>query len=231
MKNVIFFFSAMLMLATPVFASGDTGRNGDPESESRKLTFQDFLHQFPKGSLPYTFSENDLQHQLDIRSGNAVQTEKPERLAWEYYQFLPDLEAIAQYNNMPIYPEPVVSFETDNYYAVVYNTGRAFAKQFKTYNVALFDKNGVHLATYCIAGVQTGTLTAATLDEKLHVTIKEYEVKWEKDPTVSGIKGNSVSNLDLIQTKQVDLAAPDGSMLTPYQLPTLRPCTDVADTK
>ncbi|MBK8557338.1 MAG: hypothetical protein IPL65_16930 [Lewinellaceae bacterium] len=132
---------------------------------------------------------------------------------------------------MPLYPEPVVAFEAENTYAVVYNTGRAFAKQYKTYNVALFDKEGRHLATYCIAGVQPNALTAATLDENLHVTIKEYQVKWENDLQNSGIKGNVVSGLNLLQTRNINLTSSDKVMLSPFQMPTELTLTDIANTK
>ncbi len=227
MKKVIF-FSALFLLATAATATTDNGRNGDPQPASQKLTFQDFLQQFPKGNLPYSFNESDLQHQLDLRTGSIAPAEKPQRLGWEYYEFLPDLEEIAGHSSMPIYPEPVISFETEKYYAVVYNTGRAFAQQYKTYNVALFSKEGKHQGTYCIAGVQPGVLTAATLDEQLHVTIKEYEVNWEKNVEQAGVKGNNVTGINLLKTKKVDLLTGGQSSLTPYKLPTANKDTAVA---
>jgi hypothetical protein len=228
MKKVIF-FSAFYLFATVAIAGNDNGLNGDPKPDTQKVTFQDFLLQFPKGSLPYTFSESDLQHQLDVRAGNTLPVEKPQHLGWEYYEFLPDLEEIAGHSSMPIYPEPVISFETEKYYAVVYNTGRAFAKQYKTYNVALFSKEGKHMGTYCIAGVQPGVLTAATLDEQLQVTIKEYQVKWEKNVEQAGVKGNTVTGINLLKTKQVDLLTGGQSSLTPYSMPTANRDTAVAE--
>jgi hypothetical protein len=231
MQKVIFSTALFILaMATMLTAATDTGRNGDPEPVSQKLTFQDFLKQFPSAGLPYSFSEQDLKGQLDARTGTNARRESPKRLAWEYYEFLPDLEKIAEVSSMPIYPEPVASFETEKHYAVAYNTGRAFAKQYKTYNIALFDKNGVHQATYCIAGVQIGTLTAATLDEQLHVTIKEYEIKWEKDPVAEGIKGNNVSEIMLVNEKHVSLMSPDKSFLSPYQLPNIFEAGSVAGT-
>jgi hypothetical protein len=171
--------------------------------------------------LPYSFSEQDLQHQLDVRSGNANVSEKPNRLAWEYYDFLPELEKIAEENNMPVYPEPVVAFETESSYAVVYNTGRVVAKQYKTYYITLFTKDGTHQDTYCIAGVEPESLTAATLDQELQVTIKKYQVSWEKDIDEAGVKGNSVKGIDLLETEQFDLIKKENTVEAhPIQLAT-----------
>ena len=65
-------------------------------------TFQDFLAQFPAASLPYNFSTEELQSQLQTRTAA-----KAKRLGWEFYEFLPELERSAQFSSMPVYPEPV----------------------------------------------------------------------------------------------------------------------------
>ena len=199
------FFSAIMIAFLGTFSQANTAHNGEPDTEPATISFQDFLQQFPSGDLPYSFSEQDLQHQLDIQIGLADASSKPQRLGWEYYDFLPDLEELAEEMQMPIYPEPVVAFETESSYAVVYNTGRAFAQQFKAYNIAIFNKDGEHQATYTIAGVEPETLTSATLDEALQVTIKEYEVKWEMDVEEAGMEGNAVNSIDLKETRNITL--------------------------
>lgn len=165
-----------------------------------QATFQEFLKQFPAGQLPYSFGEQDLRTQLETRAGG----EKTKRLAWEFYEFLPDLEENVRTNRMPVYPEPVVYFETKQYYAVVYNTGRKFARQFKTYNIAVFDKQGKYIASRCIAGVNPTALAAATIDEHLQVTIKEYSINWEKDYMTNGLDGNNIIGLTPTTTRTLD---------------------------
>lgn len=95
-------------------------------ANAQNATFEGFLQQFPKATLPYTLGEQDLRTQLESRAANQPLT-KAKRLAWEYYDFLPALEEDARENRMPIYPEPIAMLETENNYAVIYNTGRNFA--------------------------------------------------------------------------------------------------------
>lgn len=163
-------------------------------ANAQNATFEGFLQQFPKATLPFTLGEQDLRNQLESRAANQPLT-KAKRLAWEYYDFLPALEEDARENRMPIYPEPIALLETENNYAVIYNTGRTFARQYKTYNIAVFDKKGNFVATRCIAGVNPTALAAATIDENLEITIKEYSINWTKDYSTNGIEGNSIQEL------------------------------------
>ena len=179
----VFFFTFVSLFAGTM-DTVNTSTNGEP-------TFQDFLAQFPKASLPYTFSADELQAQLEKRST----APKAKRLSWEYYQFLPMLEESARFSRMPVYPEPVASFETKEYYAVLYNTGRGFTKNIKSYHIAVFDKAGNHLATHFVAGVNATNLTAATIDETLYARVQAYQVNWAKDLQENGTEGNSVISL------------------------------------
>jgi len=154
-------------------------------------TFQEFLAQFPKASLPYSFDAEVLQNQLENRTA----APKATRLAWDYYHFLPMLEESARYSCMPVYPEPVAAFETAENYAVLYNTGRMFTKNLKSYHIAVFDKAGNHLATNFVAGVNPGTLTVATIDENLRATVQAYMLNWAKDYNENGLDGNSINSM------------------------------------
>lgn len=178
------FFLACISLTV---AANNSMNNGNPDEP----TFQDFLAQFPKASLPYVFSADDLQAQMEKRAT----APKAKRLAWEYYQFLPMLEESARFSRMPVYPEPVASFETKENFAVLYNTGRGFTKNFKSYHIAVYDKQGNHLATHFVAGVNTATLTAATIDETLHAKVQAFQINWAKDVQENGTEGNSIINL------------------------------------
>lgn len=175
-------------------------------ANAQSVTFENFLQQFPKATLPFTLGEQDLRGQLESRASNQP-VSKAKRLGWEYYDFLPTLEEDARENRMPVYPEPIASLETEKYYAVIYNTGRNFARQYKTYNVAVFDKEGNFVSSRCIAGVNPTALAAATIDENLQVTIKEYSVNWEKDYSTNGIEGNTIINLTPTSVRTVNATA------------------------
>ncbi|MBK9338101.1 MAG: hypothetical protein IPM98_16760 [Lewinellaceae bacterium] len=173
MKSIFFipvFFFALVSLSA---ASTNTANNDN----GAKPTFQDFLAQFPKANLPYAFEAEDMQVQLEKRTA----APKAQRLAWEYYHFLPMLEESARHNRMPVYPEAVAAFETNEYFAVLYNTGRAFTKNLKSYHISVYDKDGNHLATHFVAGANAGTITAAVIDETLNADVQAYEVNWARE--------------------------------------------------
>ena len=181
------FFFACLSLSNGAGLNAKNSNNGNPDEP----TFQEFLAQFPKASLPFSFNASDLQTQMEKRA-NAP---KAKRLGWEYYQFLPMLEESARYSSMPVYPEPVAAFETKEYYAVLYNTGRGFTKNFKSFHLAVFDKQGNHIATHFVAGVNVNTLTACTIDETMHAKVQVYQLNWAKDVQENGTEGNSIIDL------------------------------------
>jgi hypothetical protein len=192
MKNVIIIIAAALCSLTA--------------TAQQEATFQSFLQQFPKATLPYTVGADQLQQHLEQRAAKAPMT-KAARLAWEYYGFLPTLEENASENRMPVYPEPIAAFETASHYAVVFNTGRNFARQYKTYNIAVFDKQGNHIQTRTIAGVNPTSLAAATINNNLEVTISEYSVNWSKDYITNGIEGNTIIGIAPIGTRTVKATA------------------------
>ena len=144
-------------------------------------TFQEFLAQFPKASLPYSFDAQDLKGQLEARPAT-----KAARLGWEFYQYLPELERSASYSNMPVCPEPVASFETKEYIAVLYNIARGFSRGTKTYSISVFNKQGEYLGTHFVAGVNPETLTVATINEALIANVNEYKVNWENNYRENG---------------------------------------------
>lgn len=162
--------------------------------------FQDFLAQFPKATLPYTFSAQDLQSQLEHR-----QTAKTVRLGWEYYQFLPELERSAAFSNMPVCPEPVATFENEDYTAVLYNLARGLSRGTKTYSISVFTKDGTHVGTHFVAGVNSETLTVATIDEQLRASVHEYQVNWENNYREHSYLGNKVTGLTLTVSTTLEL--------------------------
>ncbi len=183
MKSIFLFpaFFLMLLLNTTNANNSSLNTNGD------EPTFQDFLAQFPKASLPYHFEAEQLQAEL-----NKTTRPRPTRLAWEYCQFLPMLEESARVNRMPVSPEPVAAFETPQFYAVLYNTGHAYTKNLKSYHISVFDKSGNHLATHFVAGVNPETITEATITENLLADIQSYQVNWAKTYQKGANDGNTI---------------------------------------
>lgn len=191
------FFFACISLSLGQASNVKNANNGTADEP----TFQDFLAQFPKAELPYTFSADDLQAQMEKRAT----APKAKRLAWEYYQFLPMLEESARFSRMPVYPEPVVSFETKEYYAVLYNTGRGFTKNFKSYHIAVYDKQGNHIATHFVAGVNVNALTAATIDETLHAKVQAFQINWAKEIQDNNTEGNTIIDLTPAGRQSIEL--------------------------
>jgi|1048.fasta_scaffold01859_3 hypothetical protein len=175
-------------------------------ASAQNASFEEFLSQFPKASLPYSLSQEALRSQLEQRAGNQP-VERPKLLEWQFYEFLPALEEDARTNRMPVYPEPVVALENETHYAVIYNTGRNFARQYKTYNIAVFEKNGKLVATRCIGGVNPVMLATAHINKDFIITIEEFSINWAKNYSTHGIEGNSILGLTRINTRIVKATA------------------------
>lgn len=165
-------------------------------------TFQDFLAQFPKASLPYSFSAQDLQGQLETRPAT-----KAARLGWEYYQFLPELERSASFSNKPVCPEPVAVFETKEYTAVLYNIARGLSLGTKSYSISVFTKQGEYVGTHFVAGVNPENLTVASITENLTANVTEYKVNWKNNFRENGRTDNAVTGLTLVTTLKVELTS------------------------
>ncbi len=166
-------------------------------------TFQDFLAQFPKASLPYSFSAQDLQSQIEARPAT-----KSAHLGWEFYQFLPELERSASFSNKPVCPEPVAVFETKEYTAVLYNIARGLSVGTKSYSISVFTKTGEYIGTNFVAGVNAETLTTASINENLTASVAEFKINWENNFQQKGCSNNKVTSLTLITSLIVDLTHP-----------------------
>ena len=193
MKNIKLIPALLLALASFVTLN----------AQETKPTFQQFLAQFPKAELPYTFSAQTLQTQLETRPAT-----KAARMDWDFYQFLPELERSAAFSSMPVHPEPVAAFETEKYHAVVYNLARGLARGNKTYSITVFTKEGEYVGTHFVAGVTPDVLTAVTIDQSLIANVIEYKISWAKDYRDNGRIGNAVTGLTLVETGKFALATP-----------------------
>jgi hypothetical protein len=177
MKKVSSIIALVLVLAASAMAQAPT--------------FQDFLAQFPKATLPYSFQAEELQSNLS----NGINVNE-NRLDWDFYAFLPELETSAAYSNTVVYPEPVAMFETENHYAVLYNVARGRSMGNTSYAVTVFGKDGQYIATNYVAGANAQNITSATINENLNALISESKINWTLDVKENGIKGNSISSLE-----------------------------------
>jgi hypothetical protein len=168
---------------------------------AQEPTFQDFLGQFPSMSLPFSFQVEDLQQQIEAQPG-----EKAKVLGWEYYHFLPELERSAQYSSMPVHPQPLAAFETEQYHAVLYNVARGLAKGSKTYSISVFAKDGAHIGTHFVAGVNAKKLTVATIDQELKALVREFDIRWEQGTRPGELR--QIIGLQLQDTQTLRLDTP-----------------------
>ena len=145
-------------------------------------SFEDFKAQFEQVSLPFSLSATDLQAQVENRAAHA------KRLSWEFYQFLPELERSAQYSNMPVFPEPVAVFETEDNVAFLYNIARGLGKGSKSYSITVYDRFGNYIATNFVAGINHSTIASVSIDAALIATVKELDLG-------SNIEGTQVIDL------------------------------------
>lgn len=215
----VFFFASVGLFAT---ATSLNDNGNEP-------TFQDFLAQFPKAGLPYAFNMEEMQTQLEQHDASL----KGKRLDWQYYHFLPMIEESARHNRMPVYPEAVAAFETNDYHAVLYNTGRAFTKNLKSYHISIFDKSGNHIATHFVAGANPNTITTAVIDATLHATVHVYRVNWATEYQRGANDGNSIVSLAPAGKQTITLTV--GNMVEQVswavQEPAIRSNTLTADAK
>ncbi len=165
--------------------------------------FEQFLQQFPKADLPYVIGTSELSATLEQRAQGIRPAAVP-FLAADSYEFLPDLDRSAEATSIPAHPQAVARFETADRHAVLYNLPRSGAKQYRALYLAVFDKEGRHIATTFVAGVNPTTLVSAVLDEQLQAKVQEFQVQWAKELT-HNLAGNQLAGLQPLEIHTLDL--------------------------
>jgi len=181
MKNLAIIPALLLALAVNLTAQ-----------EVENPTFSQFVAQFQQATLPYS---------LDAQAVAAKPAAKAARLDWQFYQFLPELERIAQSSNTPVHPEPVAAFETEENVAVLYNLTRGTNRNHvSTYTLSVFDRAGNHIATHIVAGANSKSITTAIIATGLNAEIKTLSLIEE------GLDSQepSVRQLDLLTPTATD---------------------------
>lgn len=181
MKNLAIIPALLLALAVNLTAQ-----------EVENPTFSQFVAQFKQATLPYS---------LDAQAVAAKPAVKAARLDWQFYQFLPELERIAQSSNTPVHPEPVAAFETEENVAVLYNLTRGTNRNHvSTYTLSVFDRAGNHIATHIVAGANSKSVATAVIATSLNAEIKTLPLMEE------GLDSQepSIRQLDLLTPTATD---------------------------
>lgn len=207
MKKTIIFLAAVLA-AVALFFSSFSRKTTQPLVLG-DATFQDFLKQFPTQKLPFALDEKTLQARLDLEitrynDPDNYSAPKRQRLSWEYFKFLPDLREASRFSRNPVTAEVVAGFQTEQYHAVIYLSGRGFSRNYGTYHVSVFDKKGKHIATNVAGSVSPNTLVSFKLEKNLGLISQSWQVNWEKDYDKHGLEGNKISSLALLETISLD---------------------------
>ncbi len=172
------------------------------QSTDTTVTFQEFIAQFPVAQLPYQIGEEALRS--EVQQGG---TPMARRLAVEYFDFLPVLDEMARRDNMAVSAQPVAAFSTPTHIAVLYNTGRKYARQYKTYHLTVFDRQGNLVASRCLGGVNATNMTAFDLDAQLQVTARAYRLDWMKNIHTNGPIGNTLVDAYALPVQQFSAVA------------------------
>lgn len=139
-------------------------------------SFHQFLDQFPSAQLPYCV--NGLPKAPEQQA--AI-------LDWEFYAFLPELEQTAAYHNMPVHPQPMAKFETENHVAVLYNLVRGAGNKGQAITISVFDKQGNYLSTHFLAGTADELVLVAVITPELEAEVLGFVKGKEKKCSLQSI--------------------------------------------
>jgi hypothetical protein len=166
-------------------------------ANAQETSFQDFLNQFPKAALPFSLQERDMlistQH-----------TTEPARLDWAFFEFLPELEASAQFSRMIVYPEPIARFESGNNHVVLYNLARGLHKNSKYFTLSVYDQHGTHLGTHYVGGIQGTRMHTFTIQENLKAVVRTFEGPGSNSQSAQP----SIQSLRATGQQMIELLAP-----------------------
>ncbi len=164
---------------------------------AQEVSFEEFLQQFPKTALPFSLSERDVL-------SSSQQSVESARLDWAFFEFLPELEASAQFSRMVVYPEPVARFEAGKNHAVLYNLARGLHRNSKYYTLSVYDQYGTHLGTHYVGGMQGTRLHAFTIQENFKAIVRIFEGPGHDNQSIQP----SIQSLRSAGQQMIELLAP-----------------------
>lgn len=212
MKNMILGIAALLILGLLVAFSILPGESSTADTPANDK-FQTFLKQFPKATLPYAISKEQMLEQLqeamqpvDDESAN-IKDHAPIKIVEDPDRFISS-NRLEYVSRVPTYKEPVAQFATKQHHAVIYVVSQGFGRPFRSYHIAVFDKTGKRLATHSLANAGRSYLTASTINENLEAVCSMYQVNWASDVDEVSLEENSITGLTLERSENIDLTKP-----------------------
>ena len=219
MKKTTLFPAIGLFVAISAVLTAFSLKNTDDS----KITFKEFLDQFPAATLPYKLDKDTLKASLDRyvqfsnnRNENAKLEVKP-RLAEKYLQFLPDVDHESRFSRMPLTVEPIALLASGDHPAVLYGTSRSFRAAYIMYYVAVFEKNGKQISVNMVGKLLPEEIVAATISTGLRAALVSYKVVWKKNYQDTGIRDNSIEDLKRTGTAAINLLKPTALKYSPIK--------------
>lgn len=203
MRKTMLLLSALPILGLLVaFSMNSTPtRPADSVCTDRTDAFQKFLKQFKDMPLPYVLSAKDLQTQLEQDISDKDRMFRPR---------LDDPEGFVPYNRrdmisrVPVSHQSIAHLATADLHAVIYTSFRGYSRQYKTYNIVIFDKTGNLISSNQLAQTTREYITAGTVNAKLQATIQTYRIKREKEDS----SDSKITGLTLETSEEIDLTIP-----------------------
>lgn len=174
--------------------------------------FKFFLKQFPEAVLPYAITKEQMlelmeAHTADAEDDNLRYNPGPRKSLEDPKRFIP-IERLDYISRVPIYKEPVARMATARHNAVIYSVSQGYSWPFKSYFVAVFNKNGTFVSSRLLASSGITYVVAGTVDRELNAVVETYKVHWEKERYDTSLDENAITGLSLESSEIVDLTKP-----------------------
>ena len=211
MKNIL--LSATVLLALGALVAFSRLAHPTPPLPVHDKDFKSFLKQFPKTKLPYALTKEELQRKLlaalkqQTSADGLYNTQEPFVALKDPNEFI-SRNTRDLLSRGPVYQQPEVAMETADHVIVVYTAFSGFRQGFKSYMVAVFDKEGHLISKNQLANISTGMLMAGAIDKDLQATVTTYSVQWQNENAQYGTEDKRITGLSTASTRTIDLKAP-----------------------
>jgi hypothetical protein len=190
------------------FEEGNEWDNGEIEINfNGETTFAKLLELFPKGTLPFNITTNELRDYADSMAHTDYRKVEKKTIPRVFRKYFPNFEDEEYFSRMPPpLPEPLLAFEANGKHVLVYFTSRSG----KSYNAVTYNEKGKLISNRHFAEVNLKKVITASLDENLNLTREQYEIIWDKPMDNNGYKNCKITELKLTK-KTVESLIKKGS--------------------
>jgi hypothetical protein len=205
-----------------------------PTANIQSKEFRAFLAVFPRKTLPFSVSREELMPLVQLKGLSYLVEEeippegepekKPEQVAEENAQMeqlkkgwakaekihpvirrMVDESQIEYFSRIPDQYEPVALLENAVYYAAVFSLSEGFRGLYRQYFVATFDKSGNPVSDRLIGRIYPEDLVSFSIDRNLNVHCQEHTIYWVKDFKTHGTYNNNIASTEIGRSKYIDL--------------------------